>query len=239
MKKHIVAAEAALKKYDSRIRLTSGFIIASSLFIMLATLFVKLAREVREQNTAEFDRQVLLWINSGSVSWLDGVMPVLTNLGGFIGVIAATAIAIGLLVLRRRYRLMTLVAISVGGAAVLNITLKAIFERQRPDLWVQLVHESGYSFPSGHAMASAALAFAVIAITWRRPGWHTWMIALMAAYITFVGFSRMYLGVHYPSDIVAGWLVSGAWVAVVTLILNTKLGRRTISNTDRRAVHLD
>lgn len=208
-----------LEKYEVPIWVTSGFVAALSCFIILSVLFVKLADELREGDTLEFDRQVLLWINQNSVAFLDGAMPILTNLGGFIGVAAATAVLVGLAVLKRNYRLVLLLVIGVVGAVIVNVVLKLIFARERPDLWAQLVNENGYSFPSGHAMASAALAFSLLIALWRHRRYRVSMVILATLYIGFVGFSRMYLGVHYPSDIVAGWLVSGAWVAIVAWLV--------------------
>ena len=89
----------------------------------------------------------------------------------------------------------------------------------RSDLWERLITETSYSFPSGHAMLSSMLAFAVIAIAWRT---RYRLIATIAAllFMVLVSFSRLYLGVHYPTDIVAGWLVSVSWLLVVLAVIN-------------------
>ena len=106
----------------------------------------------------------------------------------------------------------------VGGAALLNMVLKLIFERPRPDLWEQLIIETSFSFPSGHAMASSALAFSVIAIAWNtRFRWYA--VGVGVLFMLVIGFSRLYLGVHYPTDVLAGWFVSGAWVLLVALVV--------------------
>ena len=111
----------------------------------------------------------------------------------------------------------------MAGATVMNQVLKYIFERARPQLWEQLVHETSYSFPSGHAMVSAALGLAVVAALWNSR-WRWWAVGVATVYILFVGFSRLYLGVHYPTDVLGGWLVSAAWVTAVALVLR----RRTV-----------
>ena len=83
--------------------------------------------------------------------------------------------------------------------------------RMRPDLWLSITPETTYSFPSGHAMASATLAMAIIMLCWpTRARWWVTIVAIVLAVL--VGVSRIYLGVHYPSDILTGWIASIAWV---------------------------
>jgi len=91
------------------------------------------------------------------------------------------------------------------------------------------VHEAGYSFPSGHAMASAALGLALAVALWNSR-WRWWGLVFAVVYIAFVGYSRLYLGVHYPTDILAGWLVSGVWVLAIALLIRSKLGHQALRN---------
>jgi undecaprenyl-diphosphatase len=125
---------------------------------------------------------------------------------------------------RRRYAALALAA-GVGGAAAMNLVLKYLFERTRPDLWTRLVHETSFSFPSGHAMASSALAFSLIVIFWRTR-WRWWIIAAGVLYMVTIGFTRLYLGVHYPTDIIGGWVVSMGWVAIVAAVISEYINRR-------------
>ena len=104
--------------------------------------------------------------------------------------------------------------------------LKAIFIRPRPEEWTRIVEETNYSFPSGHAMSSAALAFALIVVTWRTR-WRWPVVVVMALYTMMIGLTRLYLGVHYPTDIIGGWFVSAAWVAIVVLMLYGRLAKHT------------
>src|SRR3990167_6860759 len=107
-----------------------------------------------------------------------------------------------------------------ASAGLLNFGLKLLFGRSRPELWTHLVTESSYSFPSGHAMLSSALALALVSIFWGTK--YRVTVAIGAAlYIAMIGFTRLYLGVHYPSDIIAGWCASFAWVIIVTSIAHT------------------
>lgn len=217
-----------VKKNDPQIRLTSFFVMAFSAFVILVTLFVKFAQEVREQETLAFDAQVLLAINGWSDRLLDIVMPTMTEIGGAIGVTALTAVAVGLFVYKNEYRRALLVLVGVVGAVILNLILKSIFQRQRPELWELLVNQQGFSFPSGHAMASAAFGIAIAMALWKSR-WRWWAFVAATGYILFVGFSRLYLGVHYPTDVLAGWCVSGAWLVIVMLVLRTRTGKHVIA----------
>ncbi len=194
---------------------------------ILSMMFVKLASEVRENDTSQFDDAVLRSIHSVSSPLLDRFIPVLTDFGGFIGITAATMVLLGLFVYKKEYYRGLHIALCMVGALALNLILKSVFERARPDLWDKLVHESSYSFPSGHAMMSAALGFALIIALWDSR-WRWWAVWFAAIFIPLIGFTRLYLGVHYPTDILAGWLVSGAWVMTVTLLLRSKLGHQVL-----------
>ena len=130
--------------------------------------------------------------------------------------IAAAAALIGLLLTRRMTRAV-LFALGVGGVWVLNPMLKNLFERPRPDLWPTAVSVSEFSFPSGHAANTAALAAALLLAL--PPGrWRLVTAVLGLAGLVVVAFSQLALGVHYPSDILAGWLLAGAWVAALRLV---------------------
>ena len=140
-----------------------------------------------------------------------------TNLGGVEGVLAIGAIITIYLIVKKRYNDLFLLVGGVGGVAIANAVLKLLFHRDRPSLWPHLVHETSFSFPSGHAMASASLATVIVLLFWQtRYRW--WVVAAAGIYTIVIGFSRLYLGVHYPSDILAGWSVSVVWVILVALI---------------------
>jgi len=170
------------------------------------------------------DVAILEQVNSFSSPILDTFFVAITQLGSTLAVTAIAAGLTAILWVRHYRRYAALIAISVGGATLLNLLLKAIFERTRPELWERLVIEPSYSFPSGHAMASSALAFSLIVIFWSTK-WRWLVVAGSLAYVLVIGFSRLYLGVHYPTDVVAGWLVSAAWVALVALLIGRKKRR--------------
>ena len=133
----------------------------------------------------------------------------------FIGIIGIASAA---LATKRKYLALLQMLVGVGGAVLLNMLVKGFFARQRPDLWERLVTETSYSFPSGHSMASAALALSVVLITWNtRFRW--WVVAAASLYVVTIGFTRLYLGVHYPTDVLAGWSLGAAWVLFVAWII--------------------
>jgi len=195
--------------------------ISFLLFLACLIGFGQIADEVHEGETLWIDETILQTINGFSNSFWDAFFVTITQLGGVIGIITLTIGLLLVLTLRHKRRAAFVLALTVGGAALLNLVLKLIFERARPDLWDQLIVETSYSFPSGHAMLSAALALAVIYIFWTTR--YRWPVAVSASlYILVIGLSRLYLGVHYPTDIVAGWLVSGAWLLVVVVVTNSE-----------------
>lgn len=217
-------------KHDSAIRLAARFVTAFSIFIVISTLFVRVAREAWGQGMHSFDTNILTAVNNFSDHFLNVTMPTLTDVGSPAVVVVIMLILCALFVYKNeQYRAFVLL-ISVSGALVTNIVLKTVFARERPSLIMQLVQESGYSFPSGHAMASAALGIALTVALWHSR-WRWWALVASSGYIVFVGYSRLYLGVHYPSDIIAGWMLSAGWVAIATIILKTKLSRRTLHRT--------
>lgn len=200
--------------------------VTLALSIVPVILFGKLATDIVEAETIGFDRRMLEAIHTLSSPGADVFWRTVTQLGGTVFVPCLTA-AIVAWCWRAGYRNHGLfLACGVGGASVLNLVLKTVFSRARPDLWQHLVHEQSYSFPSGHAVASMALAAALVVLCW-----HTrwWPVALVAGgiYVCLIGWSRMYLGVHYPTDILGGWLVAIGWIEVVRLVFKTSPRRLT------------
>lgn len=202
------------RSYPKRLLLLLG--VALVCFIGLMVGFVELVDEIREGSTTQFDESVLLAINEQSTPLLDALMRGVTDFGS-IGVAVATVIGVIIYAVKRRVYKALFLAVAVGGAGVLNAILKLLFERQRPDLWEQLITEATFSFPSGHAMASSALAFGVILLFWRTK-YRWFVLAVAVIYTVVIGVSRLYLGVHYPTDIVGGWLMSAAWVMLTASI---------------------
>jgi undecaprenyl-diphosphatase len=138
----------------------------------------------------------------------------ITALGTGIVVIVVVAVAALFLVLtEHKYSVILLLASTIGGI-VLNAVLKLGFNRSRPTMFAPLVHAVGSSFPSGHAMNAAIVytTVAYLAARLHKRRWARWLVMTAAfVVIALISFSRMYLGVHYPSDVLAGIIVGLAW----------------------------
>ena len=179
-----------------------------------------LAEEVIEREVFPFDRPILLFFHGHANAMLDTVMLFFTCAGS-----AATLVPFNLLIfiylLRRSGKTQAAFWIlAVGGAALLNVFAKHVFSRVRPDLWVSLRPEITFSFPSGHAMQSMAVVVAVVILTWHSR-WRWPMLLLGTCFVFLIGVSRIYLGVHFPSDILAGWTASLSWVVGLGILFNT------------------
>jgi membrane-associated phospholipid phosphatase len=181
-------------------------------------VFGELAEDVAEHESFFFDQPILLFLHSHATLILDQIMLFFSRVGYSFGVIPLDILIPLLLLWRRRWGDALFWILAVGGAAVLNLAAKQLFGRIRPDLWLSLAPETTFSFPSGHAMGSMALVAALIVLVWPT-SWRWPAIILGGLFVFLVGLSRIYLGVHYPSDILAGWAASLAWVVGVSFVL--------------------
>jgi len=173
-------------------------------------LFGSLADAVREGEGLPFDVPILDWLHGLDTPTLDRVALTLSLVGGPLPMVAVAALLFIGFCLRRHYREAVFFLTIVGGSALLNVLGKVVFRRERPALWLSLAPEGDYSFPSGHAMGSLALVAALVFLVWRTR-WRWPVLVVGVLFVLGVGLSRPSLGVHYPSDILAGWSVSLAW----------------------------
>lgn len=181
-------------------------------------VFVELADEVHELEAFYFDDALLWRAHAMAGPALDRFFVFISAIGYQWGVVPVDiALTVGLLI-ARRWREATFAGVSFAGSALLNMATKQFFQRDRPTLWESIAPEHTFSFPSGHAMGSATLAMVVVLLCW--PTRWRWLAAILAiAFTLLVGVSRIYLGVHYPSDILGGWAAGIAWVSGVYLVL--------------------
>lgn len=192
-------------------------ITLASIAALSAMLFAWLVVLVQSGSTMSWDRAVLQSIHAWSAPVADWFFVIITDFGAGVAVVTAGLVAI-MFARKGWWRRAITVAASVGGAAFINLLLKLLFQRVRPDLWVSPIVETGFSFPSGHAMISSALLLSLMVVAWSTR-WRWLAIIGGGVTIILIGLSRLYLGVHYPTDIMAGWCVGVAWVALVTLIV--------------------
>jgi len=172
--------------------------------------FAGLVEELREGEPFVFDDPVLLFAHGMATAGFDRVFLLFSALGYTWGVVPLDIVLVLVLALRRRAREGLFAGLALGGSALLNLATKQLFARERPTLWESISPEDTFSFPSGHAMGSMTLAWVALLLAWRTR-WR-WPVAVTAALFTvLVGLSRIYLGVHYPSDILAGWTAASVW----------------------------
>ena len=167
---------------------------------------------------ASFDHRVVAFIQSDRDPWLNQLMGFFTDLCSWQIVVGGTAALVIYLAVVRRWLWMTTLLVSVIGDQIIVSTLKNLFGRARPDQTIALVPATGGSFPSGHTFA--ALAFygliAVWAVATTRSGWAKPLIVIVAlAGIFTVGVSRVYLGAHWPSDVLGSFTLGAASVSAV------------------------
>ena len=180
--------------------------------------FAELADEIHEQEIIAFDEPILHFAHDLAREGFDRFFVLISRIGYLWGVVPVDIALVLVLTLLRRYREATFAAIALGGSALLNIAAKAVFARERPSLWDSIAPEHNFSFPSGHAMGSMTLAWVLVLLAWRTR-WRWPMVALMLPFVVLVGLSRVYLGVHYPSDILAGWAAASVWTVAVYLLV--------------------
>ncbi|HEY4582558.1 MAG TPA: phosphatase PAP2 family protein [Lysobacter sp.] len=179
--------------------------------------FGELAEDVAEGEPFGFDVPLLHAMRAFESPAADMAFLFLSSIGYAGGVIPADILLVLVLALRRHPRSAVFAAVALGGSALLNVAAKHVMRRDRPALWESIAPETTYSFPSGHAMGSATLACVLACLAWNTR-WRWPVIAAGALFTLGVGMSRVYLGVHYPSDVLAGWSAAVAWTLGVRLI---------------------
>lgn len=184
-------------------------------------IFGKLVEDVWEDGGFDWDIPLLQFIHLYATPARDAVVIFITRLGSIrVMLLFTAAIFLILLNLKQQGKALFFL-VATGGAIVINVLAKLFFHRPRPTLWMSPVPEDDYSFPSGHAMGTMAAIASLIILTWSTR-WRWPILILGGLFVFAVGLSRVYLGVHFPSDILAGWSASLAWVTGVYHILSSQ-----------------
>jgi membrane-associated phospholipid phosphatase len=193
-----------------------------------ALAFAMLALGMASGQFVSFDGAIALWLHTNASGFVTVLLSGVTRLGGAQVLLAVTLSAAVVLLLRRRAAHAALMAAALFGAEALNMSLKAAFERPRPSFEEPLATAAGFSFPSGHAMISltvyGALAF-VIAAGARTRREKVLVVGSALTLVLAIGFSRVYLGVHYASDVLAAYCAGVAWLALCGLTLCLRVPR--------------
>lgn len=198
--------------------------------LILGFLFVIMTILILTDHIDWFDNAVISAVQGMETGWLTTIMKFFTFLGSSLmaSILSVLAFVFLMVVLKHRRELI-LFLVAVGGSEVWNIILKNVIHRARPNTH-RLIEVTGFSFPSGHSMAAFALYGALTFLLWRHIpsfGGRVLMIIVGVALTVWIGISRIYLGVHYPSDVFGGYLASATWL-MVSIILFEKYWKHQV-----------
>jgi undecaprenyl-diphosphatase len=194
-----------------------------SLLITLVALavFSWLAAHVLTSNTQHFDIYIRESIHAHAPDWATPWMLRITTLGNWYVILGETVILLAILLVRRRMQDARLLAVTMFGAGMLDSVLKLLIRRVRPIAYFGFPAPNTYSFPSGHALVTLCFVGFVAGLI-SQPIKSKWVRRLLwiaaALLVLLVGLSRVYLGVHYPSDVAAGYAAAFAWMSSVGVV---------------------
>ncbi len=190
--------------------------------------FIEIADEVQDRESHHFDRTIMLAMREAGdpkdpwgPPWMEEMGRDLTALGGFTVLTGLTLAVTGFVLFLGQRRIAMIGLIAVAGGMALTHFLKEGFERPRPDLVPHGVLVTNASFPSGHTMMAAVVYLTLgvlLARTLPARALRVYVIGVSAAIAVLVGVSRVYLGVHWPTDVLAGWTLGAAWALVCWLL---------------------
>jgi undecaprenyl-diphosphatase len=228
-RRRVARIRARLRPLLGTLRLPLSWLARQEAIVLVAAFgivvalfgFIELVEEMREGDMRHFDEWMLrAFRHPGDLAvpigphWLPGAVADITALGGTSVLAMVIVVAIGYLVLQGRYGAMTLVVVASAGGGFLSAAMKNTFARTRPDVVPHLVMVEGLSFPSGHSMVAAVIYLTLGALLARftaRRRVRAYVIAVSIALTFLIGMTRIYLGVHYPSDVLAGWAAGLVW----------------------------
>ena len=222
----------------SRIKpLEAGILLAMLLVVGGIWSFIALVDEMLEGEIRDLDVLIIeAFRNPADLSdplgpkWFEGMMRDITALGSVFFLTTLTLAVIGFLLLQKKKGMALFTIVAVSGGLLLSTALKHIFDRPRPDLVSHEVYVNSAGFPSGHSMLSAVVFLTLgglLARYTRQKRLKVYVLSLSILASLLVGISRIYLGVHWPSDVLAGWTAGASWALlcwVIALLLQRRGG---------------
>jgi membrane-associated phospholipid phosphatase len=215
-----------------------GLPLLVALLVLAGSLwaFGLIVDETIREGEVRTDERVAEWLHGRATDPFTDAFRVITTFGNFVTLLTVTVLAIAFLWWRRRRTDALFVALAFLGAQVLSTGMKLGFRRERPFFPDPLATESTFSFPSGHSLVSLAVYGSIALLLARqveRPAWRALLFAGTAVLVLAIGFSRLYLGVHFLSDVLAGYAAGTAWLALlyVALELRTRYISRYLAST--------
>jgi undecaprenyl-diphosphatase len=218
--------------------------VLATIFVFAAAsfTFLKLVSEMREGDTRRADQAILLALrdpndlsNPIGPEWVETMCRDLTSLGSPAVLTLITIAAVSYLWIDGKRATALFAALSIIGGAVLVSLLKFGFARPRPELVSHLVNVSSFSFPSGHATMAAVTYLTLgvlVARVQKRRRMKLYVLVVASILVLLVGFTRVYLGVHWPTDVLAGWCIGTAWALGCWLIATWLQSRGAIERED-------
>jgi membrane-associated phospholipid phosphatase len=203
-----------------------GLPLLGALFALAASLWIfgLIAGDIVENETAN-DQRLADWLHGRATDPLTDVFHGITFLGNFVTLLAVTIVAVAILWRKQRRTDAVFVALAFVGAQVLSSGMKLGFRRDRPFFPDPLATEHTYSFPSGHALVSLTVYGALALLLARElssNGRRALLFAGAAVLVLAIGFSRLYLGVHFLSDVLAGFAAGIAWLSLLYIALEAR-----------------
>jgi undecaprenyl-diphosphatase len=203
-------------------------LVAMAIIVLAGWLVVELADEVLEGTTQQYDEWVLRSLrtpgdmaNPIGPKWFEDMWRDITALGSVTVLALVTIACAGYLLMRKRYRMLGLLVVATVGGLAVSLLLKDLFARPRPEFASAATHVMTSSFPSGHSMLSAVVYLTLgvlLARTSARFRFKVYFISVALIVSMLVGLSRIYLGVHYPTDVLAGWSLGLIWALLCWLV---------------------
>lgn len=195
--------------------------------LLITYVVAEISDEVLEQEAFAFDQTILLWIHSWANPVLDRLMQIITRLNDPDVVSVIAAVALILLLWRRCYPEAKTFVINCAGGVILSYGLKSVFGKVRPDLWQSAIEEVSFSYPSGHALGSTVLyGFLAYLFATRFPHLSLLFYFIAIILIGAIGISRLYLGVHWPTDIIGGYGIGFLWLTFCITMLKLQKMRQ-------------
>ena len=201
---------------------TRSFGIAAAILIICAALlYWELAVGVQSEQGFVWDETLMLALHELSQPWLDKLFMAITRTGDILIVLPVLAMFVYLWRRSEKTTAVLLVASAVIFPLV-GLAVKAQFGRPRPDIFPPLVVEHSYSFPSGHTLTAVGVYGFIAVLLWQRG--HRWLATLSGIWVFMIALSRVYLGAHYPSDVLAS-LALGTIMLIIILFIDKRLSR--------------
>ena len=217
-------------------------LLALVVFALSGWILTEVSNHVTEGTSQRYDERILHYLRADNDPtnpigplWLEQVWRDLTALGSPSVLFLVTLGVAGYLVICRQYRLVGLLFLTIVGGATITYAMKTYFNRPRPEFMSSLVYESSPSYPSGHSMLSTVVYLtlgSLLAHTVSRMRYKCYFMVVALLFTLLVGISRVYLGVHYPTDVLAGWSTGCMWAIICWLAIHSLQNRGALKKPD-------